>query len=153
MPRETPQPTTSQRTTGSPSAMFGLPMAHVGLNLFNFASTNHIICVDRWSGFPLYKTFLGQFNKWCAANNVKHELASPYNPQGNGLAEAGVKNVKTLLAKGAKAGEDPQKSLYHWRNVPLPAHLLFGKKQFTSVPATKRHFFFFFFHLWRSPAP
>ena len=76
---------------------------------------------------------------------MKHELASPYNPQGNGLAEAGVKNVKSLLAKCAKTGEDLQKLLYHWRNIPRtdgysPAQLLFGRKQFTSVPSTQGHY-------------
>ena len=30
-------------------------MAHVGLDLFDFAGKKHLICVDKWSGFPLYK--------------------------------------------------------------------------------------------------
>ena len=88
---------------------------------------------------------MGPFKKWCAENNIKHKLASPYNPQGNGLAEAGVKNIKSLLAKCTKTGEDPQKLLYHCKNIPRtdgfsPAQLLFGRKQFTSVPATESHY-------------
>ena len=43
------------RTTALPSAAFGGPMAHVGLHIFDFAGKKHLICVDRWSGFPLYK--------------------------------------------------------------------------------------------------
>ena len=31
------------------------PMAHVGLDLFDFAGKKFLICVDKWSGFPLYK--------------------------------------------------------------------------------------------------
>ena len=88
---------------------------------------------------------MGPLKNWCANNNIKHELASPYNPQGNRLAEAGIKNNKNLLAKCTKTGEDPQKSLYHWRNIPRtdgfsPAQLMFGRKQFTSVPATESHY-------------
>ena len=125
------------RTTEPPSAAFGASMAHVGLDLFDFAGKKHIICADRWSGFPLYKRLsststqsvinvletwfnilgwpsnirsdgvprcMGPFKKWCANNNIKNKLASPYNPQGNGLAEAGVKNIKNLLAKCTKTG-------------------------------------------------
>ena len=130
--------------TEPPSAAFGAPMAHVGLNLFDFAGKKHIICVDRWLGFPLYKIlnststqsvinvletwfnilgwpsnirsdggpqFMGPFKKWCA-NNIKHELASPYNPQGNGLAEAGVKNIKNLLAKCTKTRTRKEKKMF-----------------------------------------
>ena len=50
-------------------------------------------------GLPLYDLmggpqFLGPFKAWCEHNNILHELSSPYNPRGNGLAEAAVKNVK-----------------------------------------------------------
>ena len=37
--------------------------------------------------------FLGPFNQWCKNNQIVHELSSPYNPRGNGLAEAAVKNI------------------------------------------------------------
>ena len=156
-------------------------MAHVGLDLFDFAGKKFLLCVDRWSGFPLYKRlnststqsvlnmleswfnmlgwpatirsdggpqFLGPFNKWCGDNNIIHELSSPYNPRGNGLAEAAVKNVKTLLAKCAETKNDAQKALYHWRNIPRsdgfsPAQLLFGRKQFTALPAEDSHYTFY----------
>ena len=84
--------------------------------------------------------FLGPFNRWCSENSI-----NPYNPRENGLAEAAVKNVKTLLAKCAETKNDAQKALYHWRNIPRsdgfsPAQLLFGRKQFTALPAEDSHY-------------
>ena len=34
---------------------YGPPFAKVGLNLFEYGGSKFLICVDRWSGFPLYK--------------------------------------------------------------------------------------------------
>ena len=84
--------------------------------------------------------FLSEFKTWCQNNNIDHEVSSPYNPKANGLAESAVKNVKHLLLKCKNSGEDPGKSLYLWRNIPRadgysPAQLLFGRRQFTSLPA------------------
>ena len=91
---------------------------------------------------------MGPFNRWCSENNITHELSSPYNPRGNGLAEAAVKNIKALLAKCAETKTDAQKALYHWRNIPRsdgysPAQLLFGRKQFTALPAEDSHYTFY----------
>ena len=41
--------------TSPPSFSYGPPMAHVGLDLFAFGGKQHLLCVDHWSGFPLYK--------------------------------------------------------------------------------------------------
>ena len=30
-------------------------MQHVGLDLFSFGGKDYLICVDHWSGFPLYQ--------------------------------------------------------------------------------------------------
>ena len=38
-------------------------MAQVGLDLFDFGGKKHLICVDRWSGFPLYKQLQSQSTK------------------------------------------------------------------------------------------
>ena len=38
-------------------------MAQVGLGLIDFAGKNHLVCVDRWSGFPLYKQLQSQSTK------------------------------------------------------------------------------------------
>ena len=42
-------------TTASPSSHFGYPMQHVGLDLFSFGGKSFLICVDHWSGYPLYQ--------------------------------------------------------------------------------------------------
>ena len=43
--------------------------------------------------------FRGPFTKFCESLGIKHEPASPYHPQSNGLAENGVKTCKKLLDK------------------------------------------------------
>ena len=155
--------------TAPPSASFGPAVAQVGLDLFDFAGKKHLICVDKWSGFPVFKRlqsqttkaitdilagwfnilgwpssvrtdggpqFCGPFRDWCNANSITQELASPYNPKANGLAESAVKNVKLVLSKCGETGQDPQRALYEWRNLPRsngysPAQLLFGRRQYT----------------------
>ena len=41
-------------STPPPSAHFGPPMACVGVDLFDFGGKSHLVCVDRWSGYPLF---------------------------------------------------------------------------------------------------
>ena len=41
--------------------------------------------------------FRSEFAEFCEINEIKHETSSPYNLQSNSLAEAAVKNAKTLL--------------------------------------------------------
>ena len=89
--------------------------------------------------------FLGQFKAWCEHNNILHELSSPYNPKGNGLAEAAVKNVKHLLQKCSVTRESANKALYSWRNVPRsdgysPAQLFFGRRQLTDLPVVQKQY-------------
>ena len=83
--------------------------------------------------------FCGDFPKFCTKNNITHELSAPYNPKGNGLAEAAVKSVKNILRKCYESGADPTQTLYEWRNVPRadgysPAQLMFGRQQRTGLP-------------------
>ena len=49
--------------TQKPSVSFGPPMAQVALDLFDLAGKKHLICVDRWSGFPVYKRLQSQTTK------------------------------------------------------------------------------------------
>ena len=46
---------TNPRITAPPSQTFGAPMAMVALDLFNYAGKKYLLCVDKWSGFPLFK--------------------------------------------------------------------------------------------------
>ena len=52
------------------------------------------------------------------------------------------------MAKCSETGQNPEKTLYEWRNIPRtdgfsPAQLLFGRKQFSAVPAMPHHFNFY----------
>ena len=160
------------RSTDPPSSTLGPPMSHVGLDMFEFGGHQHIVCVDQWSGYPLYQRmssttaasvirvisgwfntlgwptvirtdggpqFRSEFTKFCESSGIKHELASPYNPRANGLAESGVKIVKDLLLKCMGENDDMQRVLYEWRNMPKshgysPAQLLFGRSQNMLLP-------------------
>jgi len=171
--RQLPSQQTNPMSTAPPSSSFGPPMAQVGLDLFDCGGHKYLLCVDRWSGYPVYKMlrtlttnaivsileewfnlfgwpshirsdggpqFGAQFKLWCDEKNISHELSAPYNPKSNGLAESGVKIVKNIILKCIETGEDPRRALYEWRNVPRldgfsPAQLMFGRRQFTSVPA------------------
>ena len=62
--------------------------------------------------------FCGEFAKFCDQNGIKHELSAPYNPRSNGLAESGVKIIKSILIKCQGEGNDVQRTLYVWRNAP-----------------------------------
>ena len=37
-----------------PSSYLGPPMGHVGVDLFDFGGKHHLVCVDQWSGFPMF---------------------------------------------------------------------------------------------------
>ena len=38
-----------------PSSYKGPPMGHVGLDLFEFGGSKFLICVDQWSGYPVFQ--------------------------------------------------------------------------------------------------
>ena len=83
--------------------------------------------------------FRGDFVQFCLSNGIKHELSAPYNPRSNGLAESGVKIVKSILIKCLGEGKDIQRALYEWRNAPRahgfsPAQLMFGRSQNMLLP-------------------
>ncbi|XP_053305893.1 uncharacterized protein K02A2.6-like [Spea bombifrons] len=68
-----------------------------------------------------------------------HKTSSPKYPQGNGLAECGVKILKRLLKKASHSGEEPQVALLNYRATPLeggksPAELFFGRQIKTKLP-------------------
>ena len=61
--------------------------------------------------------FQSEFKNWCREHNIKHELPSAYNPESNGLAEAGVKNAKILLEK-CKLSEEYETAMQDWLLTP-----------------------------------
>ena len=160
------------RSTAPPSAHFGPPVACVGIYLFDFGGKSHLVCVDRWSGYPPFlqlsstttaavintlKTwfkvlgwprvirsdgfpqFRGEFSEFCKNFRISHEVSSPYNPRAKGLAESGVKIVKSMLYKCLGEGKEMQHLLFKWRNLPKqhgysPAQLMFGRSQQLLLP-------------------
>ena len=96
----------------------------------------------RSDGGPQFRS--EEFNDWCRAMAIKHETSSSYYPQSNGLAEAGVKATKYLLAKCLHTGEDFNAALLEYRNTPRadgysPAQMFFGRRQRTRLPTLDAH--------------
>ena len=83
----------------------------------------------RTDGGPQFRS---GFDLWCKENSIIHELSSPYNPQSNGHAEAGVKVAKHLLQKCDANMRQFYIHLFAWRNTPrqddghAPAELFFN---------------------------
>ena len=103
----------------------------IWFNLFGWPSS------IRSDGGPQFR---GEFSTFCVSHDIKHEVSAPYNPESNGLAEAGVKLVKNILRKCATSGSSADTALYEWSNVPRadgysPAQLMFGRAQRTSLPS------------------
>jgi len=84
--------------------------------------------------------FRGPFDEWCQENGIIHQLSSPYNPQSNGQAEAGVKTAKRLVQKLDANMRQFSMHLFSWRNTPrpdglAPADLFFGRRQRSTLPS------------------
>jgi transposase InsO family protein len=93
--------------------------------------------VIRSDGGPQFSS--AEFARFCANYDIAHELSSPYYPQSNGMAEAGVKNCKSLMKRCASTGEDLGTALHAFRNMPRadgvsPAQLMFGRRLRTQMP-------------------
>ena len=96
----------------------------------------------RSDGGPQFRS--EEFEAFCKAMHIKHELSSSYNPQSNGLAESAVKQTKYLLAKCLYTGEDFNAALLEYRNTPRadgfsPAQMFFGRRQRTRLPTLPQH--------------
>ena len=84
----------------------------------------------RTDGGPQFRT---EFTDWCVKHNISHEKASAYHHESNGLAEAGVKNAKSLLEKCRLSGEEFEPALQDWLITPRadtgfsPAFMFFGR--------------------------
>jgi hypothetical protein len=128
------------------------PMERIGLDLFTTGGVKYLVCVDRFSGYPLVSKlgrhsstkqlidilggwfrdygysrsarhddgpeFRDSFVAWLHQAGVKSEVSSAYNPNSNGLAEAGVKSVRRLIEKCHMAKESVEVALAEWRQAP-----------------------------------
>ena len=143
------------------------PMEMLGLDIGQFAGNKYLICIDRYSGYPLvgklgktsstkevikliqgwFRTFgyakrarhddgpefRDRFVAWLHQVGCKSEVSSAYNPASNGLAEAGVKNVKALLKKCCDSKECFETALAEFRIAPRedgysPAELFYKRQ-------------------------
>ena len=109
--------------------------------LYNWFLTLGFPRVIRSDNGPQFRT---EFADFCETHAILHETSSPYNPRSNGLAEAAVKNVKTVIRKAKELGEDPETALAIWRATPRtgsdlsPSELFFQRKlALPSLPDTK----------------
>ena len=74
-------------------------------------------------------------------DNCKHELASAHNPESNWLAEAAVKNMKSLVTRTHTAKENLTEAIAAWRNMARsdgksPSQIFFGRRQKHALPLT-----------------
>ena len=70
---------------------------------------------------------------------LKYELSSPYNPESNGLAEAAVKNIKSIITRCNKEGENLKLAIAAWRNMARtdgisPSQLFYRRRQRQLLP-------------------
>ena len=61
--------------------------------------------------------FRQAFTSFCELHGISHELASAYNPESNGLAQAAVKSMKALVVRTKKMGENLRQAIAYWRNM------------------------------------
>ena len=88
--------------------------------------------------------FRDKFRTFCETHEIRHELASEYHPESNGLAEAAVGNIKGLLKKCTAGKEDFSEALLAWRNTPRadgvsPAQAFFGRRLRGRLPTMAEH--------------
>ena len=111
-------------------------VAHVKAWWLEFGRPNRV----RTDGGP---QFGNEFAAFCEEMGTRHELSSPYNPASNGLAEAGVKNAKTLLKKCLEADEDYGIALAEFNAMTRadglsPSELFYGRYCRTALPGLPR---------------
>lgn len=83
--------------------------------------------------------FRDQFGISCSSFAITHSTSSPYHPQSNGLAEAAVKSMKTLIRKVGTEDHAFHTALLTWRNTPRahgfsPAAGFFGRHLRVGLP-------------------
>ena len=76
---------------------------------------------------------------YCDKQYIYHELSSPYNPESNGLAEAAVKNMKSLILGCADRKKELSTAIAAWRNMARadgvsPAQLFYNRRMKQLLP-------------------
>ena len=69
-----PSQPVNQRTTPLPSSYMGPPMGHVGVDLFDFGGKKCLVCVDQWSGYPVFSK--SELDTYCQHSSSVNWLVS-----------------------------------------------------------------------------
>ena len=80
------------RVSKPPSSYLGPPMSQVGVDLFEFGGHQHILCVDQWSGYPLFErlssttsaSVISQLKRWFNTLGWPRIIRSDGGPQFRG---------------------------------------------------------------------
>lgn len=119
-----------QKLTGISTAAVIRSMAFY----FNLLGNPRVVIQDNGSQLTSrdYSSFLEK-------RNIQFITSSAYYPQGNGLAEAAVKNVKTLLEQCGNNWEEFDNRLLHWRDTPnqcgySPGEIFFARRMLAALP-------------------
>ena len=80
-----------------------------------------------------------EYENFLKRRGIKKIHSAAYNPQANGLAESGVKAVKTLLEECGNDWKKFDEELLNWRDTPnqcgyAPGHIFFARRMKTSLP-------------------
>ena len=96
-------------------------------------------------GYPEYirtdcgPQFRRDFKAYCDKHYIHHELSSPYHPESNDLAEAAVKNMKSLILRCNSRKENLSMAIAAWRNMARPngvstAQLFYNRRMKQLLP-------------------
>ena len=119
--------------------------------LVTAAVTSKLLDIFYIHGFPKViisdngPQFRSEFAAFCEENGIFHSPSSPYYPQSNGLAEAGVKRAKHLMKKNEKFNSEYQPALFALMNTPTsgekhsPSELFFNRSLRNPWLATDFH--------------
>ena len=91
----------------------------------------------RSDGGPQFSS--SEFRDFLHSLDITNEISSPYNPASNGLAEAGVKQVKYLMIKCAEEHSSYDRALHAYRCMSRadgfsPFQMFFGRHGKTLLP-------------------
>ena len=91
-----------------------MPEQNGFLSLLHAAS---IMCLNAGSTNMAGFSFWSEFSLFYSMHGITHKLSSPYNPESNSLAEAAMKNMKSLVLRCKSQGENLCQAVASWRNM------------------------------------
>lgn len=106
------------------------------LSLYRKTTSAHIIetwdclfTVDYYNQVRPRTHFGLQFDEYCSANSIEHELSLQYNPESN---EAAASNIKSIILSCEDSRQHVKLAMAAWREIfraDSPSQLAFGETQ------------------------